>query len=215
MGMSGSSIHIDCLSLNRDGRSILNDCSLEIEGGQCVVMTGPSGAGKSTLLRCVLGFDWGDSGRIHIEGDELTARNIWSLRRKIAYVTQEPDLGTGTVGEVIEKPFSYRANHDLRERIALRKEMFAKLSLSEGLACKDVSTLSGGEKQRIAIVKAMLLDREILLLDEITSALDVDSRHAVVDMLSASNATMLIVSHDSMMHELGRVVRFDGNGGVA
>ena len=213
--MAGSSIHIDSLSLVRDGRSILNDCSLEIPAGQCVVMTGPSGAGKSTLLRCVLGFDWGDSGKIFIEGDELTAKDIWSFRRKIAYVTQEPDLGNGTVGEVIEKPFSYRANHDIRERVALRKEMFAQLSLSEGLVDKDVTTLSGGEKQRVAIIKAMLLDRDILLLDEITSALDVDSRRAVVEMLGASGATMLIVSHDSMMQELGRVIRFDGKGGVA
>lgn len=185
------------LDVRFGGQTVLRAFSLSLKPGEKALLTGPSGCGKSTVLRCFLGFVVPNAGSVSIEGEELTSQTIWRLRQRVAYVGQEPDLGTGTAGQAIERPFHYRSNAGLRRNLDRIPELFERFHLAQSLLHKDVGSLSGGEKQRIALVSAILLDRRIFLLDEITSALDKVSKQAVADYFrSREDATALIVAHD-------------------
>lgn len=178
-------------------QEVLRRFSISVKPGGKAVLTGPSGCGKSTVLRCFLGFVVPEAGAVHINGTPLSAETVWDLRRRLAYVGQEPDLGTGTTAEVLERPFHFRANVGLRGNLERIPELFERFSLPRELLSKDVTALSGGEKQRVALVSAVLLDRDIFLLDEVTSAMDKISRKAVAEYFrTREGATMLCVAHD-------------------
>jgi len=194
--MGPPAIEIDSVGVHRDGGWVLRDFSLAVEPGCKVALTGPSGCGKSTLLGCVLGFVRPDVGRVVVDGTAVNARSIWSLRRRIGYVAQEPDPGRGTVEEVLARPFHYRANRSLAGNLERVPAWMERFGLAHTLRKKAVVDLSGGEKQRIVLIAALLLERDILLLDEITSALDRERRASVLQILRECPATMLIVSHD-------------------
>ncbi len=193
-----TAVQLNRLHLSFTGQHVLNDLSLSIFHGDKVTLTGPSGSGKSTVLRCILGLVMPDSGTITILGETVTRHNIWRKRRHIAYVAQEPDLGTGSVKEVIETPFSYRANAGLRDNLSRLPEIMERFNLPQPLLDKQITRLSGGEKQRTALVIAILLDRPIVLLDEASSALDTKNKQAVADYFrQAENTTVLSVAHDT------------------
>jgi ABC-type bacteriocin/lantibiotic exporter with double-glycine peptidase domain len=188
----------DNLSVVFDGRTLLEGFSLEVSSGQKVLMTGPSGCGKSTILRCFLGLAAPRTGSIAVAGQPLTPATVWHLRRQIGYVGQEPDLGSGTVRQLVEAPFHYRANAHLLHNLDRLNEFMDLFSLAGDLLQKNVARLSGGEKQRIALIIAILLDRPILLLDEPTSALDVQTRKTLGQYLeSQTKLTVLAVAHDT------------------
>lgn len=176
---------------------VLRRFSIRLKPGGKAVLTGPSGCGKSTVLRCFLGFVVPDAGAVYIDGMPLTAETVWDLRKDLAYIAQEPDLGTGTTADVLERPFHYRANAGLHRNLERIPELFERFNLPRELLSKDVTALSGGEKQRVALVSAVLLDRDIFLLDEVTSALDKTSRKAVAEYFrTREGATVLCVAHD-------------------
>jgi len=152
---------------------------------------------KSLLLKCILGFICPDSGIIRISGKDLNSKNVWELRKEVGYVPQEPDLGNGSVESALYRPFKYKANKNLIPEQTDVHELFSKFRLDKDLLKKDISQLSGGEKQRIAIITALLLQRQIYLFDEATSALDDITRGAVVDYLKERNdLSILTVTHD-------------------
>ncbi|MDI6447423.1 ABC transporter ATP-binding protein [Anaerobaca lacustris] len=191
-------LDIKDVTVRLNGQTILQDFSLGLEAGQKALLTGPSGCGKSTVLRCLLGFVVPQAGSVHIAGQALTAESVWTLRRRIAYVGQEPDLGAGIVRDILERPFHYRANTALRGNLARFSELFDAFGLARSLLDKDAGDLSGGEKQRVALVSALLLDRNIFLLDEVTSALDPASKRKVIECFrSHTDTTMLFVAHDA------------------
>jgi putative ABC transport system ATP-binding protein len=181
-----------------NGQPVLKNLSLSVFHGDKVTLTGPSGSGKSTVLRCILGLVMPDSGTMTILGEPVTRHNIWQKRRHIAYVAQEPDLGAGSVKEVIETPFTYRANTGLRDNLTRLPSIMERFNLPQPLLDKQITRLSGGEKQRVALVIAVLLDRPIVLLDEASSALDTKNKQAVAEYFrQAENTTVLSVAHDS------------------
>jgi ABC-type iron transport system FetAB ATPase subunit len=190
-------IEIKDLDVRFDSQWVLKDFSLNLAFGEKVTLTGPSGSGKSTVLRCILGLVVPAKGSISIYGESINGHNIWKKRRNLAYVAQEPNLGSGTVREVIENPFTYRANFGLRGNLGRLKEIMERFNLAQSVLYKPISTLSGGEKQRIALVIAILLDRSIVLLDESSSALDKKNKQAVADYFQhTENITLLSVAHD-------------------
>jgi len=190
-------IEMEDVTVRFDGKTVLEKFSLMVDRGEKVVLTGPSGRGKSTVLRSILGFVVPESGTIRVLGEPLSSGAIWRLRTLIGYVPQEPDLGSGSVRDWLERPFSYRANKELKKNLAKLPEMFHQFLLPLDLLEKDVETLSGGEKQRVTIVSTLLLQRPILLLDEPTSALDEASRKRLTEFLSlSSDLTVLMVSHE-------------------
>ena len=181
-----------------DGQTVLHAFSMSLKVGEKAVLTGPSGCGKSTVLRCLLGFVAPESGTVRVAGAPLTAETVWSLRRHLAYVGQEPDLGSGAVRQILERPFHYRANAAMRGHLHRVPELFERFRLARPLLDKDAGDLSGGEKQRVALISALLLDRRIFLLDEITSALDMASKEAVTDYFRRrDDVTALFVAHDT------------------
>ncbi len=210
-------IDIDHLSVRYDGQWVLKDFCLRLARGEKVTLGGPSGSGKSTVLRCVLGLVMPQAGAVRILGQLMDRNNVWELRRRLAYVAQEPDLGTGTAREIIERPFQYKANSALRKNLGRVPELMERFSLPQPLLDKSMSALSGGEKQRIALVSAILLDRSVVLLDEASSALDKVNKQAVAAYFQqASDVTVLSVSHDSeWLGFSNRVVEMGGGGKLA
>lgn len=208
-------IQVDNLKLRRDGGDLFDGLSFEAQAGQKVCLHGRSGSGKSTLFKALMGFVVPDGGRITIDGEQLTGKTVWSLRHKIAYVSQEPDLGGGNVLDCIRKPFHYHANAHLQWDVQKVHDYCEMLHLDRKILNRDVSDLSGGEKQRIGIIIGLLLDRPILLLDEPISAQDKHGKAAFKELLTADTSrTVLFVSHDELLLEIADVtVDLDREGG--
>ena len=202
--MTSPVLRVDGLTVRFHERLLFERFSLRLLQGERITVTGRSGSGKSTLLRCIVGFLSPHAGSIHVKGERISAATIWRLRCLMAYVPQEPELGTGSVRTVLEEPFAYRANADLRNNLERIPDLFERLFLPHTLLDREMTKLSGGEKQRIAIISALLLQREILLLDEATSALDEGARLALAEYLTAQrNITILSVAHDAADLPLG------------
>jgi len=212
--MSESVIEIDNLGVRYDGRWVLRGLCLRVVGGEKVAITGASGSGKTTVLRCIMGLTPWQEGQVRVFGQTVTGHSVWHLRPRMAYVAQEPDLGRGPVREVIERPFGYKANAALRGNLARLDELMGRFNLSTGLLDKQMPALSGGEKQRIALVSAILLGRDVILLDEASSALDKANKKAVGEYLhGAEDVTVLSVSHDTEWTDFSeRIVSLDEEG---
>lgn len=192
-----SAIEVHDIAVEHGGNTPIAVSSFHLNPGEKVLVTGKSGVGKSTLLQCILGFVPLKAGFVSIFGHRVDGHSIWRLRSHIAYVPQEAELGHGKVQSILEEPFTYRANSHLRVNLTKISGLFERFLLPEKLLNSDVDTLSGGEKQRIAIVGAILLSRPIYLLDEISSALDASSKDRVIEYFAErTDEAILTVSHD-------------------
>ena len=189
-------IEVRNLSLQFGRQPLFSRMTFSVQKGQKVLIRGASGSGKSTLLSCLLGFVAPRAGQIQVQGERLTPRSVWSIRRQLGYVAQEPDLSRGTVAEALEAPFRFSANQEGGVDGGRIASLFERFLLDTDLLTQDVHHLSAGQKQRVALIGAILLNRSIYLLDEPTSALDEPSRQAVVDFFRESDATLLWISHD-------------------
>ncbi|MBN2643624.1 MAG: ATP-binding cassette domain-containing protein [Victivallales bacterium] len=108
-------IEIQDVCIKYGARYILRDFSLSVNEGEKVLLNGSSGCGKSTVLKAISGLVVPCRGSISIYGQTLNGHDIWHLRRLMAYVQQEPELGTGSVKNILEQPFSYKANQSLKK----------------------------------------------------------------------------------------------------
>lgn len=189
-------IDVRALSLGFE-TPLCHDLTFSLAAGAKVRIEGRSGAGKSTLLRCLLGFVRPLAGQITVGGQTLSGKTLGDIRSRMVLVTQEPDLGTGTVKDVILSPFAYKANAHLHPTDRDIAHWCDRFFLSQTLLTQDVTTLSGGQKQRVALIIAILLKRDIVLLDEPTSALDSISKVAVAEHFYDTDQTVLWVSHDT------------------
>jgi ABC-type multidrug transport system ATPase subunit len=193
----GVRLEVSELEISFNGQVLFRDFNLKAEPGEKVVLTGPSGCGKSSILACVLGFQAPSAGAIRINGEPLTGPAAWELRKRMAYVPQEPDPGRDTARAWLEAPFEFHANRELKQNLKKLPTLCEQVGLSPALLDQPGTELSGGEKQRLTLVGALLLDRPLLLLDEPTSALDPASRDRVHTLLrELEGPTVLMVSHD-------------------
>lgn len=184
-----------------EGQAILNDFSLEVKKGEVVVIIGPSGCGKSTLLRCLNALEEIQGGEVLLNGEPIRKddKNVPLMRQKIGMVFQSYDLFPHKT--ILENILLAPLKVQKRDRAQTEQEAFALLK-KVGLADRVNDyprQLSGGQKQRIAIVRALIMHPEILLLDEITAALDPEMVHEVLEVvlsLARNGSTMLIVTHE-------------------
>jgi len=184
----------------RPDMAALDDVEIQIKQGETIAIVGPSGAGKTTILQLILRFYDPKSGRILLDGQELTKMLRADFRRAIASVPQDPVIFATTAMENIRfgKPDATDAEVLAAARAAAADEFLT--ALPEGYQSyvgERGVMLSGGQKQRIAIARAILRDAPILLLDEATSALDAESEAAVQGAFEelAKGRTTLIVAH--------------------
>lgn len=180
---------------------IFDDFNLDVHRGEVVVIIGPSGCGKSTLLRCLNGLEPINGGEILLDGKKVLRadKSITKMREKIGMVFQSYELFPHL--SVLENILLAPINVQKRPRSLVIDEAI-KLLDRVGLANRKDDyprELSGGQKQRVAIVRALCMHPEILLLDEITAALDPEMVREVLDVvlsLAKSGSTMLIVTHE-------------------
>lgn len=192
-------LRIENLGVRFGEELVLRGLSLHVGRGEVVCVTGRSGCGKTTLLRAVMGFVAPCAGSIMVDGTPLTPRTVDHIRRRIAWMPQTLALPTEWVSEMVQMPFSLRANRGTvfsEERLF---EYFDRLGLEHDLLHKRTHEISGGQNQRIMLAVSAMLDRPLMVVDEPTSALDHASSAAVADFmqsLAAEGKTVLAVSHD-------------------
>ena len=191
-------LELDRVTIELSGRIVLRDVSFQLGDGDRKVLRGPSGSGKSSLLKAVLGLLPLAGGRILFGGSEVNSGNIVSFRRRVAYVAQEPVLGGETGRDALMLPFTFRSRRQDAPGTEAVGEVLEVLGLSAGLLDQPVNSLSGGEKQRIALARALLLGVRLFFLDEITSALDPESQDRIVRALDERRLSVLAVSHSGV-----------------
>lgn len=207
--MDAPAIEIDNLSIASAGRSVLRPITFNVEHGETALLYGDSGSGKTTLLRAVMGLAGEVEGSVSIMGRPFDSQSVWHIRQTLlSYVPQEMDLGPGTVRDSVMRPFAYRANSPLRWDEQRAAAIMYGLMLRDDIMDRRARQLSVGEKHRVALTLAVMLKRPVMLLDEITSGLDRQSKLAVLDLIaSLSGVTVLAASHDELFRErAGRVI---------
>jgi polar amino acid transport system ATP-binding protein len=196
---------------------VLKDINLSVEKGEVVSLIGPSGSGKSTLLRVLIGLTAPNKGEARVAGlaiDYKSRKSVRTMRERMAIVFQQYNLfqNMDVMRNVTISPIKIQK----RPRAEVERDAIALLA-KVGLADKHRSypdQLSGGQQQRVAIARALALHPEILLLDEVTSALDPELVTEVLDTirtLARDGMTMLLVSHEmAFVREVStRVVMMD------
>lgn len=192
-----SLIEFKNMTFEHNNKFILKDISLNIESGDFISVVGPSGSGKSTLLKLCAHLISPTSGNITFNGRDFSDISSIDLRRNITYCFQTPYLFGKTVMENIEFPYTIR---NMKINLTRINSLFAMFQMSEDYLQRDVQNLSGGEKQRIALIRSLVFVPKILLLDEVTSALDADNKSVVEKVISSVNdegSTVLWITHDT------------------
>ncbi|WP_043261042.1 thiol reductant ABC exporter subunit CydD [Streptomyces sp. e14] len=206
------------VSVRYPGRAAdaVSEVSFSVEPGETVALVGPSGAGKSTLLNVLLGFVTPTTGRVRIGGAELTGLDLKEWRSRIAWVPQRPHLYAGTIAENVRLARPDADDAAVRTALADAGALEFVDALPQGtdtVLGEDGAGLSAGQRQRLALARAFLADRPVLLLDEPTAALDGATEAEVVDAvrrLSAGRTVLLVVHRPALLRAADRVVRLDG-----
>lgn len=199
------------LFYTRDGNDILNDINIEIDSGEFITVTGSSGSGKSTFLKICGDLISPDVGNLFYKNKNYLEWNPYELRKKIAYLFQTPSFFFDSVYENMEYPFSLRKEPVNKERIL---ELLNKVNLKEDILKQNIINLSGGEKQRLSLIRSLIFLPEVLLLDEITSALDYDNTlitEKLIKEISEQGVTIIWVTHDKDQSRkyANRILNFD------
>ena len=218
--MEEALLRVEHLKKEFGAHVIFRDFNLQVRKGEVVVVIGPSGCGKSTLLRCLNCLEPIQGGRILLDGEPVLreAASITKMRQKIGMVFQSYELFPHKT--ILENILLAPIKVQRRSRKEVEAEAMALLR-RVGLAERKNDyprQLSGGQKQRIAIVRALCMHPEILLLDEITAALDPEMVREVLEVvlsLARAGSTMVIVTHEmNFARAIANRILFIENGEV-
>ncbi len=179
---------------------ILKNINLEVNEGKFVGIVGQSGSGKSTLMKLLPRLYNPDSGKILIDGYDINKVELYSLRRQIGIVPQEPLLFAGTINDNIALTDPEAPSDEIVKVAKIASAHDFIMDLSEGYSTnigERGAGLSGGQKQRIAIARTLLSNPKLLIMDEATSALDYETERKVCDGLKSSckNSTVFFITH--------------------
>ncbi len=190
------------LSLSFGGQTVLDGFDLDIYLHEKLVLSGKSGIGKSSLIKALLGFTGSIEGELLFDGKPVDEHNITDLRTAVAWMPQGLDLSDDTVIDFLKMPFTFRQNQELDFDRQFLHDLMDSFELEEKLLKKRLSQLSGGEKQRFALILCLLLQRPLMMLDEPTASLDSGVRDKVVDHLfKLKNTSILFITHDPVIIE--------------
>jgi ATP-binding cassette subfamily B protein len=212
LALSGGAVRFEDVTFAYGEAPALRGVSFEAGAGEVTALVGPSGSGKSTVFSLIARFYDAERGAVTIDGQDVRAVSLASLRRTLAVVTQDSFLFSGTVRENVlaGRPDADQAALD---RVAEAANMAEFLPRLPGGWAAEVGEgggrLSGGQRQRVAIARAMLRDAPILLLDEATSALDAESEAKVQEALKRlmRGRTTLVIAHRlSTIRDADRIV---------
>lgn len=188
---------------------ILQQITFDIQKGEKVTLTGPSGSGKSTLLKLIGSILTPSEGLISYNGVSISELEPTNYRKEVSYFFQNAQLFDQTVKDNLSFPYKIR-EESFSDKKA--KDYLKRVKLSETYLDKPIKELSGGEKQRVALVRNLLFQPKVLLLDEVTSSLDAENRQIIMSMIHQMNeeeqVTILMITHDE--HEIAksdRVIR--------
>lgn len=199
-------IKVDNLSIANERQAIINQLSFEIQQGEFVSITGQSGSGKSTVLKFLAQLNDPTlkvSGSYQLLGKDVSDYSPIELRQIVSYFYQTPSLFGDTVRDNLAFPYEIR-HEEFDEQRAI--EMLNNVDLSQSFLDKNIKSLSGGERQRVALIRNLMYPSKVLLLDEISSALDFNTRQIIWSWLERyrqeHDATILMVSHLDEEHEM-------------
>ncbi len=205
-------IHLkDILVLKKKNLQILKIEDFEITKGEKILLSGDSGSGKSTLLKTILYFEkFEEIGKISFDNNLVNSSNLDEYRSNFSFINQKAPFFEGTSLEFLKLPFtlvSNSKNSSNSNNNLLIKNYLKKINLTDDeILSKEFTSLSGGEQQRLSIIQVLMMNRDILLLDEITSALDKTNRENVIKLIlddengdeeSIKDKTIIIVSHNN------------------
>ncbi|HEY8982903.1 MAG TPA: thiol reductant ABC exporter subunit CydC, partial [Streptomyces sp.] len=208
-------ITVDGVTVRYPGRAVpaVDHASFTVELGETVALVGPSGAGKSTLLNVLLGFTRPAEGQVRIGGADLAGLDLEEWRSRIAWVPQRPHLYAATIAENVRLARPDADDTAVRRALADAGALEFVDALPAGLDTvlgEDGAGLSAGQRQRLALARAFLADRPVLLLDEPTAALDGATEAevvAAVRRLSEGRTVLLVVHRPALLEVADRVVR--------
>ena len=178
----------------------VKDITFHVKRGEWLSIVGHNGSGKSTTVRLIDGLLEAESGDIVIDGQRLTEENVWSIRRQIGMVFQNPD--NQFVGATVEDDVAFGLENQGLSRQEMKKRVEEALDLGGMLDFKkrEPARLSGGQKQRVAIAGVVALRPAILILDEATSMLDPEGRRELIDTVKGIrkdyDMTVISITHD-------------------
>ncbi|NLM67111.1 MAG: energy-coupling factor ABC transporter ATP-binding protein, partial [Enterococcus sp.] len=183
-----------------DERPALNDVSLSIYPGEWVAIIGHNGSGKSTLAKTINGLLAPEKGTVKVGDYTLSEADLWSIRRMVGMVFQNPD--NQFVGATVEDDVAFGLENQgiPREEMLVRVKEALEQVRMDGFRTKEPARLSGGQKQRVAIAGVVALRPDIIILDEATSMLDPEGRAEVIATIKKikeeNNLTVLSITHD-------------------
>lgn len=191
-------LEVKSLSFSVGEKEILKDISFKVQKGDFLTIKGLSGSGKSTLLKILAAIMSPSAGEIIYKGKRLSEYEITNYRKEVSYSFQNAALFGTTVADNLMFPYEIRNLPFDEERAVM---LLNKVMLSESYLNQKITELSGGEKQRIALIRNVLFMPEVLLLDEVTSALDAENRQviseAILRLNKEDNVTVLWVTHNT------------------
>ena len=199
---------------DEDSPYILNDLSLKIQPGEYVAIVGRTGCGKSTLMRLLLGFEKPEKGAIYYDGKDIESLDLGSLRRKIGTVMQQSGLFQGDIYSniVLTAPgLSIDEAWDAAEKAGIADDIRAMPMGMYTMVSEGGGGISGGQKQRLMIARAIAPKPKLLFFDEATSALDNKTQKQVSEALDAMGCTRLVIAHRlSTIRHCDRILVLDG-----
>ncbi len=185
------------LGVKSPEKEILKAISFTVEPGSHLTITGPSGSGKSTILKVLATLQSYDSGDVFYKGKDLATLNPIPYRQEVSYCFQQPVLFGETVRDNLSFPFEIR-NLLFDEEKA--RKMLQDVHLDSSFLDHPITKLSGGEKQRIALIRNLMFEPKVILLDEVTAGLDVETKEivrALIERIHVAGTTIIEVTHDN------------------
>jgi ABC-type bacteriocin/lantibiotic exporter with double-glycine peptidase domain len=198
------------VSIFYNDEKILQNLSFDVPSGNKVLVSGKSGIGKSSLIKALLGFVT-YTGHIQLNDVTVKSSNIDKIRKMVSYMPQEINMPINSVMEFINFSMSINSKHKIFKNYVF--ELLEKFKIDRNLLKKQISEISGGQKQRIILATCMAQNKDILLLDEPDSSMDIENKKIIRDYLMNLNKTILLISHDlEWSNYVNKTFNLDKNG---